>query len=55
MGGLDLDAWLARVFDGTRWLQGGPEDYLVAVMFALCFPAARYLLEKTVYQVRQYL
>lgn len=48
----DFDGWLESMVRGTGLLQGGVADYLLSLMIAFAFPVIRYLLDRSVYDVR---
>ena len=48
-----LDRGLEAMFGGTSFLHGDfAADYTLALGIGLCFPLVRWLLDRTVYEVR---
>ena len=48
----NIDKFLAYFVDGTSLLQGGAIDYYLAALIALCFPLVRFILDRTIFDVR---
>lgn len=46
-----FETTLARVFGPTPFLKGNAADYGLALIFAILFPTARIILDKTLFEV----
>ena len=48
----DIDGALAPLVRGTTLLRGGAPDYYLSALIAISFPLMRFVLDRTVYDVR---
>ena len=48
----DAERWLVAAFKGTGLLQDRSSDLVLAAAIALAFPAVRWLMDRSVYEVR---
>lgn len=48
----DIDGFLGRLFADTSFLYGHLPDYVLALFIAAAFPVMRFLLDRTLYEVR---
>jgi len=51
----DIDDLLAAAVNGTDLLKGNNIDYLLALLIAVAFPIVRWILDRTLYDVRYHL